>query len=127
MSEKRTNESPASRRDFLKTSAMAGGALAANLSLLANAHAEGSDQIKIGLIGCGGRGTGAAENALNAAPHVKIHAMGDAFKDRLEGSHRTLTDLAKSEPRITELGNSVDVPEERRFVGLDAFEKVLNS
>jgi predicted dehydrogenase len=127
MSESRSNDKAASRRTFLKTSAVAGGALAANLSMLSNVHADGSDEIKIGLIGCGGRGTGAADNALHAAPHVKIFAMGDAFKDRLEGAHKTLTNLAEKETRITELGNSVDVPPERRYVGLDAFEKVINS
>ncbi len=127
MSESHSKNPGASRRDFLKTSAVAGGALAANLSLLANAHADGSDEIKIGLIGCGGRGTGAADNALHAAPHVKIYAMGDAFKDRLEGAHRTLSGLVERDQRVTELGNTVDVPEERRFVGLDAFEKVINS
>jgi myo-inositol 2-dehydrogenase / D-chiro-inositol 1-dehydrogenase len=127
MSESHSKGPAASRRNFLKTSAVAGGALAANLSMLSNVHADGSDEIKIGLIGCGGRGTGAADNALHAAPHVKIYAMGDAFKDRLEGAHKTLTNLAQKESRITELGNSVDVPESRRYVGLDAFEKVISS
>ena len=127
MSESHSKGPAASRRNFLKTSAVAGGALAANLSMLSNVHADGSDEIKIGLIGCGGRGTGAADNALHAAPHVKLYAMGDAFKDRLEGAHKTLTNLAEKETRITELGNSVDVPPERRYVGLDAFEKVINS
>lgn len=127
MSESHSSQPAASRRDFIKTGAVAGGALAANLTMLANVHADGSDEIKIGLIGCGGRGSGAADNALHAAPHVKVYAMGDAFKDRLEGCHKTLTNLAAKDTRITELGNSVDVPPERRFVGLDAFEKVINS
>jgi predicted dehydrogenase len=127
MNESSSQKPAASRRDFMKTSAVAGGALAANLTMLANVHADGSDEIKIGLIGCGGRGTGAADNALHAAPHVKVYAMGDAFKDRLEGCHKTLTNLTAKDSRITELGNSVDVPPERRFVGLDAFEKVINS
>ena len=124
MSKNRENRSQASRRDFLKTGAVAGGALAANLAMLSNVHADGMDEIKIGLIGCGGRGKGAADNALHAAPHVKLHAMGDAFKDHLEDAHKTLTRTAENDPRITELGNSIDVPEERRFVGVDAFEKV---
>jgi len=127
MNDSSSQKPAASRRDFMKTSAVAGGALAANLTMLTNVHADGSDEIKIGLIGCGGRGTGAADNALHAAPHVKVFAMGDAFKDRLEGCHKTLTNLVEKESRITELGNSVDVPPERRFVGLDAFEKVINS
>jgi myo-inositol 2-dehydrogenase / D-chiro-inositol 1-dehydrogenase len=117
----------ATRRDFLKTTAIGGGALAANLSMLANAHADGSDEIKVGVIGCGGRGTGAADNVLHSTHHVKIYAMGDAFKDRLAGSLKELTEKSAKKQRVVELGNTVDVPPERQFVGLDAFEKVLNS
>jgi myo-inositol 2-dehydrogenase / D-chiro-inositol 1-dehydrogenase len=128
MSQSHENRSQSSRRNFLKSSAVAGGALAANLGMLSNAvHADGSDEIRIGLIGCGGRGTGAADNALHSAPHVKVYAMGDAFKDRLEGAHRTLSNIVEKDSRVTELGNTVDVPPERRFAGLDAFEKVINS
>jgi myo-inositol 2-dehydrogenase / D-chiro-inositol 1-dehydrogenase len=127
MNKNRENNPQASRRNFLKTTAVAGGTLAANLAMLSSVHADGGDEIKIGLIGCGGRGTGAADNALHAAPHVKLYAMGDAFKDRLEGAHNRLTKIASDDPRVTELGNSVDVPPERRFVGLDAFEKVIQS
>src|SRR4051794_17242911 len=97
MNDSSSQKPAASRRDFMKTSAVAGGALAANLTMLTNVHADGSDEIKIGLIGCGGRGTGAADNALHAAPHVKVFAMGDAFKDRLEGCHKTLTNLVEKE------------------------------
>jgi predicted dehydrogenase len=114
------------RRDFLKASALAGTALAGNLSLLANVHAAGSDTIKVGLIGCGGRGTGASDNVLHSAPNVKLMAMGDAFKDRLEESRNRLRELA-TDPRVKELGNNVDVPDDRCFVGLDAYEKVLGS
>ena len=70
-----------SRRDFLKTSAAVGATLAANLSLLSNVHAEGSDTIRVGLIGCGGRGSGAAENVLSSAKSVKLVALGDVFQD----------------------------------------------
>jgi len=68
-----------SRRAFLKTTAAAGGAVAANLSLLSNVHAGGKDEIKVGLIGCGKRGTGAAFDVLHAAPNVKFVAPGDAL------------------------------------------------
>jgi predicted dehydrogenase len=106
-----------SRRHFLKAAA-AGTALAANLNLLANAHAAGSDEIRVGLIGCGGRGTGAADNCLSSAPNVKLVAVGDAFRDRIDYClhHR---DVRKHK-------DQVDVPERRKFVGLDAFEKVLS-
>src|SRR5918996_5503486 len=105
-----------SRRDFLKTSTAA--AVAAGFVRVPGAWAAGSDAIRVGLIGCGGRGTGAAGNVLSAAPGVKLVAMGDAFKDRLT---QCKEQLAKK-PDIAAL---VDVPEERSFVGLDAFQKVL--
>src|SRR5436309_1450366 len=79
----------ATRRDFLKSSAVAGGAaLAANMTLLSNVHAGGSDVIKVGLIGCGGRGTGAAEQCVQGGANVKLVAMGDTFRDRLTDSLR---------------------------------------
>ncbi len=108
-----------SRRKFLKgsTAAVMGGAVASRLGIVPAVHAAGSDMIKVGLIGCGERGTGAAENVLNAAHGVKLVAMGDTFKDHLETSLGILS----------KLGDKVDVPEDRRFVGFGAFEGVLAS
>jgi predicted dehydrogenase len=105
-----------SRRDFLKTSTAA--AVAAGLTRVTGAWAGGSDTIRVGVIGCGGRGTGAVANVLSAAPGVKLVAMGDAFKDRLEGSKAELLKDPKLAPMI-------EVTPERSFVGLDAFEKVI--
>src|SRR5438105_488127 len=104
-----------SRRDFLKTTtiAAAGTAVAANLSILSNAYAAGSDVIKVGLIGCGGRGSGAAENVLHAAPNVKIVALGDVFKFRTHNLRHRLRDVADRNETVKKLGNSVDLPEER--------------
>ncbi len=109
-----------SRRDFLKHSAAAGAALAGGLSLARSAHAQGSDQIKIALVGCGGRGTGAAVNALHnkANPNVKLVAMGDAFRNRLDGSLGAISRRCK---------DKVDVPEDRKFVGLDCHKGVMAS
>jgi len=107
-----------SRRDFLKTSTLAAGALAGGLAIGRSAHAAGSDILKVGLIGCGGRGTGAAGNALNADPNAKLVAMGDAFADRLEASLKSLQG---------QYDKRVDVPKERRFTGFDACQKVLQS
>lgn len=115
------------RRDFLKTAAVTGGALAANLSLLSNVHAAGSDTIKVGVIGCGGRGSGAAENVLHAAKDVEIVALGDVFKFRVDGLRRGLQNFIQRDQKAQELGNKVDLPEERCFVGLDCHEKVINS
>src|SRR5262245_57018992 len=114
------------RRDFLKTTAVAGTALAANLNLLSNVHAEGTDTIKIGLIGCGGRGNGAADNVMHAAKNVQIVAIGDVFKFRTDARRKHLHDLDEND-EVKNLGNKVDLPEERCFVGLDAYEKVINS
>ncbi len=106
-----------SRRQFLKKSgtAAAGTVIATRLGSLPAVHAAGSDMIKVGVIGCGGRGSGAAGNVLQSAQNVKLVALGDAFKDRLE----------QSRERLKKLGENATVPEDRCFVGLDAFEKVI--
>lgn len=109
-----------SRRDFLKTSsaaALGGAVAAAGLGRIPGAYAAGSDEIRIGLIGCGERGTGATENALTSSQGVKLVAMGDVFKDHLETS---LGVLKKSE-----VADKIDVAEDHQFVGFDAYQKVL--
>ncbi len=82
------------------------------------AHTDGDDKIRVGLIGCGGRGSGAAGQALKADPGVVLYAMGDVFSDRLENSRGHLTNT---------YGDRVDVPQERRFIGFDAYKQVMNS
>jgi predicted dehydrogenase len=119
MNESTTNTS-ASRREFMKTTAgiaAAGGALAA-LGSPAFAHAAGSDVLRVGLIGCGGRGSGAAKQALLADENVKLTAMADAFEDRLDLSLKSL--MAEEE-----LAGKIDVPPEQRFVGFDAYKQLL--
>ena len=114
------SEEPAnSRRDFLKTSTVAavGATIAANLNSLPGAFAAGSDEIRVGLIGCGGRGTGAAMNVLASAQGVKLVAMGDAFKDRLNESRKTLTTKVAAD--------KLDLSDDRCFTGFDAYRKVL--
>jgi predicted dehydrogenase len=108
-----------SRRDFLKgsTAGLVGGAMAGGLGRVPGAYAAGSDMIKVGVVGCGGRGTGAASDVLRAAPGVKIVAMGDAFKDHLDVSLK----------QLSQFGDKVDVPPDRQFVGFGAFERVLAS
>ncbi len=88
------------------------------LDLTTNAHAAGSDRIKVGLVGCGGRGTGAAEQALTADKGVSLVAMGDAFPDQLATSLSGLKGSA--------IADQVDVPPDRQFVGLDAFKQVID-
>ena len=107
-----------SRRQFMKSSSLlAGGALAGGLSLARSAHAAGDDTVKIGLVGCGGRGTGAASQALSTSGNCKLVAVGDAFRDRLDGSLKNLKKFA----------DRVDVPEEQKFTGFDAYKNVLAS
>ncbi len=105
-----------SRRNFLKAGALA--AAAGSLPIARSAHAAGSDVLKVGLIGCGGRGTGAAMNALSADPNTKVTALADAFEDRVQSSR---TALSRREP------DRVDVPDERCFVGFDAYQQVIDS
>lgn len=113
--------SAADRRSFLKTSTVAAvGATLGGLSIARSAHAAGDDQIKVGLIGCGGRGTGAAAQALHTEGDVKLVAMGDAFQDRLDDS---LKNLEKDEA----IKGRIDVPTDRRFVGFDAYKQVIDS
>lgn len=107
----------ASRRTLLKAAA---GSTAALLATGNFAFAQGSDQIKIGLIGCGGRGSGAAADALQADPGAYITAIGDVLKPNIE---RSVGNLKKLEG----LGARVQVPEANQFVGLDAYLKVLDS
>lgn len=104
-----------SRRSFLSRSAAVGGA---TLALAKGAHAAGSDTLRVGLVGCGDRGAGAAVNAINADKGVKIVALADAFGDRLTG---TLGRLKKIAPE------QVDVDPSRCFVGFDAYKDVISS
>jgi myo-inositol 2-dehydrogenase / D-chiro-inositol 1-dehydrogenase len=107
-----------SRRNFLKTATAAavGSAVASRMEFVPGAYAAGSDEIRVGLIGCGGRGTGAARNVLASAKGVRIVAMGDTFKDRLDESKKQIASRA---------GTAFQIADDRCFVGLDAFEKVL--
>src|SRR5438105_15560004 len=104
-----------SRRQFLKSSALAAGTLAAASQL--HVHAAGGDLIRVGLIGCGGRGTEAASNALKADPNTKLVALGDAFPAK----------IAKALKNLDEYGSRIDVPPERRFTGFDAYKGVIES
>src|SRR6266446_2993637 len=111
---------PTTRRDFLKktSTAVAGGTLLGGLSLERSAFAAGSDTLRIALIGCGGRGSGAADQALSTSGGVKLVAMADVFKDQLEGSLNNL----KKEHKET-----VEVNEDTMFIGFDAYKHAIAS
>lgn len=122
-----------SRRDFIKkTSALfaAGTLLGTNARIARSANVAGNDEIKIALVGCGGRGTGAASQALLTKGPVKLIAMADAFEGRLKSSLETIQgELKKAQAEKSEFGaqSKVDVPPERQFVGLDAYQKAIDS
>ena len=112
-----------SRRDFLITSSLLAAAptvLAGTSTAAAAVHAGGSDTLKVGLIGCGGRGSGAALDALTADKNVQLTAMADVFEERLLSSLETLQKNADAAGRI-------NVPEERRFVGFDAYKQLIST
>ncbi len=106
------------RRTFLKSTAAA--AAAATLGQVPAVHAAGSGMLRVALIGCGGRGTGAASQALRADPEVKLVALADAFQDKLEAC---LTRLQADGP----IAAKIDVPPERRFTGFDAYQRAIDS
>jgi predicted dehydrogenase len=113
-----SKEQFASRRDFLKTSTAA----TVGLGLLSNVHAAGSDTIKVGLVGCGGRGRGAAEDICKAAGtthSIKLYALGDVFQNNLENGRDSIRDNPACKEKF-------DVSNERCFTGFDAYQKVID-
>jgi predicted dehydrogenase len=122
----RTEDAQGSRRDFLKTTAVAAAGAALTTGLLpGGVHAAGSDAIKVGLIGCGGRGNGALKDVLLAAPGVTVVALADAFRDKLDHCRKDLVNSLANLDEVKQLGNKVDVPEDRCYVGLDAYERLI--
>jgi len=110
-----------SRREFLKSSAAAGAVLAAPALLASRAFAaENSATLRVGLIGCGGRGTGAAGQALHADKNAVLVAVADVFQEPI---HKCLDSLQKD----AEIAGRVQVTPEKRFVGLDAYQKLIDS
>jgi myo-inositol 2-dehydrogenase / D-chiro-inositol 1-dehydrogenase len=109
-----------SRRAFLKNAGAAAVAttIASRFESIPGAYAAGSDEIRVGLVGCGSRGTGATLNCLNSSSGVRVVAMADAFQDRLNESRKLLTDKA---------GAAMAVTDDHTFVGLDAYEKLLQT
>src|SRR5690348_8510958 len=109
-----------SRRDVLRTgtAAAVGAALAATYAFPSGVYAKASDKIKVGLVGCGGRGGGAAVNALTADESAEIVALGDMFSDKLEEKHEQLL-ASDNADRVAE-GKAM-----KKFVGWDAYKGVI--
>jgi predicted dehydrogenase len=112
------------RRDFVKQGSMLAGAIAAAPIIShANFFSGSDDVIKVAVIGCGGRGTGAAVQALMSKQNVKIVAMADAFRDRLDECYKNVSGELASAGAGTK--GTLDVPEERKFVGFDGYLKAI--
>lgn len=108
-----------SRREFLKTTSQFAAASALAGLALPHVHAASSDTIQIALIGCGGRGSGAAVNALTTQKGpVKLVAMADVFDNRLKGSYSAL--------ERSNVSSLVDVPEDRKFIGFDGYKRAMD-
>ncbi len=120
MSEKPKKESAGNRRQFIKSSSavVLGGVAAPYVGLRQSLLGQNAETIRVGLIGCGGRGSGAARQALNADSEVRLTAMGDVFSHRLQGSLNSLKRAA---------GEKVDVEPAMQFLGLNAYQKVIDS
>src|SRR5688572_25931524 len=111
-----------SRRDVMKTTAAvtAGVAFASLGSNFAHAAEGNGDKIRVGLVGCGGRGTGAAEDCVRADPNVVLVAMGDMFQDRIDSSKDRLK-------KDKEISDKIQVKDDACFTGFDAYKKVIAS
>jgi myo-inositol 2-dehydrogenase/D-chiro-inositol 1-dehydrogenase len=112
-----SRNSSQARRDFLKSASAIGGAVVAGFPAILSG-APAANALKIGLVGCGGRGTGAASEALKADDYAELTAVADVFPEKIEAS---LAELRQAS------AEKVKVEPSRRFVGLDAFQKVIDS
>ena len=118
----------ASRREFVKQgSLLAGGLIASPLFSRANFFAGADDTIKIALVGSGGRGTGAATQALLSKQNVKLVAMADAFRDNLDRCYQSISSEMENESagKSLNMKTRIDVPEERKFTGFDGYKKAI--
>ena len=119
---------PVSRRNFLSTTAGAAGVATVG-GLARMVHAAGSETIKVALIGCGFRGTGAATQVLSTQGPVKLWAMADVFADRIEKSLKALREgdeATYEREKHSGYAAKIDVPPERRFVGFEAYKQAID-
>ena len=113
-----TTKHVSSRREFLKNTGRIAAASTLAGVAVPRVHAAEDNTIQVALIGCGGRGTGAAANALSVKQGpIKLVAMADVFEDRLQGSYNNLK---------KQFADQVDVPQDRQFVGFDAYQKAMD-
>jgi predicted dehydrogenase len=121
----RSKQTP-SRREFLKTSAVATATAASALGGLPAVHAQGGDVVRVGLVGCGGRGSGAAQQCLSTAQNVKLWCVADAFQTPGQQPNNERNNLASRVNGFrNRFGDRVEVPVDRQFVGLDGYQQVI--
>jgi len=115
----KTHDSPSpSRREFMKDTGRVAAASALVAGLASRVHAQGDDTIQLALVGCGGRGTGAAANALAVKDgRTRLVAMADVFNDKLTNSYRNLIKVAPGK---------VDVPDDRKFLGFEGYKQAMD-
>lgn len=115
------------RREFLKASGLLAGGIALSPFSSYGFNSRVDDTIKVALIGCGGRGTGAAAQALSTKQNVKIVAMADAFRDRLEESYKSLTSKKYKDAsgKMVDGATKVNVPDSNKFVGFEAYKEAI--
>ncbi len=113
-----SSNSLTTRREFIKTTTRIAAASALAGVAMPHVHAAGSDLLQVALVGCGGRGTGAASNALSSKRGpLKLVAMADVFTDKLNGSYESLAKGKKDQ---------MDVPQDRKFIGFDGYKKAMD-
>src|SRR5713101_4644818 len=113
-----TRQTVTSRREFLKSTGRIAAASALAGAVIPHVHAAENNTIQVALVGCGGRGSGAAGNALSTSPGpIKLVAMADVFTERLKSSYETLQ---------KQFAEKVEVPEDRKFIGFDAYQKAMD-
>ncbi|NBV33966.1 MAG: gfo/Idh/MocA family oxidoreductase, partial [Proteobacteria bacterium] len=106
-----------SRRDFFKASGLTLGASALANVQIPHVFAQGSDQLRIALIGCGGRGTGAVVNALGQKMSMKLVAMADVFQQKLDNSYKSIK---------AKFPDQVDVSDDHKFIGFDGYKHAMD-
>jgi len=107
-----------SRRDFIKQSSTAAAGITVASTLAATSYAKGSDEIRFALVGCGGRGTGAAAQIMNTSGNTRLVAVADAFEHKAKGSVNNLSKKYKDKVAVTD---------ENTHVGLDAYKKAIDA
>jgi len=118
------------RRHFIMSSGKAAAATSLGVSVATHAHAAEKNKIQIALVGCGGRGTGAAMNALSVENGpLQLVALADVFENKILATHAALSGQAKKRGKSggdKDVSDRLDVPEDRRFVGFDAYKQAMD-